>query len=70
MRNLSSIEIIVFILTIVGGINWGLVGAFQFDLVAFLLGEMSSFSRAVYSVVGIASVWSFIVLTSASKEDN
>lgn len=44
------------ILVIVGGLNWGLVGLFQFDLVAFLLGQMSMLSRAVYSLVGFAAV--------------
>ena len=48
---------ICLILMIVGGINWGLVGLFQFDFVGWLLGGSASLlSRAVYTVVGIAAL--------------
>ena len=43
-------------LLIVGGVNWGLVGAFQFDLVAKFLGPMSTASRVVYMLVGVAGL--------------
>lgn len=44
------------ILTIIGGINWGLVGAFDFDLVAFLFGPMSVLSRIVYILIGFSAL--------------
>ena len=44
------------ILVIIGALNWGLVGAFNFDLVAFLFGEMSILSRIIYIIVGIAAI--------------
>lgn len=44
------------ILTIIGGINWGLVGAFDFDLVAFLFGPMSVLSRIVYILIGLSAL--------------
>ena len=44
------------ILTIIGGLNWGLVGLFGFDLVAFLFGSMSVLSRIVYILVGASAV--------------
>jgi hypothetical protein len=53
MRALDSIALI---LLIVGGLNWGLVGAFQFDLVATLFGEASALSRLVYVLVGLSAV--------------
>ena len=44
--------------TIIGAINWALVGVFQFDLVAWLFGGQGSlFSRIVYTVVGLAGLW-------------
>ena len=47
------------ILMIVGGINWGLVGLFQFDLVGWLLGGSSSiWSRIVFTLVGVAAICS------------
>lgn len=53
----SAIKWIAWVLAVVGALNWGLVGAFQFDLVATLLGGMySTASRIVYSLVGISAV--------------
>ena len=49
---------LALILSIVGCLNWGLVGIFQFDLVAWLFGGQGSlFSRIVYTVVGLAGLW-------------
>lgn len=44
-------------IAIIGAINWGLIGFFQFDLVAFLFGEMTLFSRIVYGIVGISGLY-------------
>ena len=50
-------KIALFIL-LIGGINWGLVGLFEFDLVAWLFGGQGSlFSRLVYTLVGLAGLW-------------
>lgn len=53
---MNWISRIILTLVIIGGINWGLVGAFNFDLVAFLFGPMSWLSRIIYIVVGIAAI--------------
>lgn len=46
------------LLVIIGALNWGLIGLFQFDLVAALLGgQVSAFSRIVYTVVGLAGIY-------------
>ena len=45
-----------FVLTIIGGINWGLVGLFSFDLLAYLFGAMSILSRIVYTLVAISAI--------------
>lgn len=56
---------IALFLVIVGALNWLLVGLFQFDLVATIFGGQQSFlSRAVYSLVGIAGLWSIKMLFS------
>ena len=47
-------------LVIIGALNWGLVGLFQFDLVAALFGAMSLVSRAIYAIVGAAGVMMLI----------
>ena len=46
---MKSMDVIVALLLVVGGLNWGLVGLFNFDLVATLFGNMSAVSRLVYS---------------------
>ena len=50
-------------LVIIGAINWGLVGLFQFDLIAFLFGGQASLlSRVLYTIVGAAGLWSISLL--------
>ena len=54
---MSLIQRIALILTVLGAINWGLIGFFQFDLVAFLFGGQDAIiSRVVYALVGIAGL--------------
>jgi len=70
MRNLKKerfsammiIDRIALILNIIGGINWGLVGIFKFDLVAYLFGDGTALSRIVYILVGIAALWCISLL--------
>lgn len=52
---MRTLDIATAVLVIVGGLNWGLVGLFGFDLVATLFGDMSVASRAVYVLVGLAA---------------
>jgi len=59
---------IVVILVIVGGLNWGLVGAFNYDLVAAIFGTMTVASRVVYVLVGLSALWMLIwKIKKASK---
>jgi len=54
---------ISLVVTIIGGINWLLVGLFRFDLVAYLFGgQAATVSRIVYTLVGIASLWCISLL--------
>ena len=46
-------------LVIIGAINWGLIGIFKFDLVAFLFGSMSWLSRIIYTLVGLSGLYVF-----------
>lgn len=54
---MRTLDIIALVLVIIGAINWGLIGFFQFDLVAALFGSMSAVSRVVYALVGIAGLY-------------
>ena len=54
---------IPLILTIVGGLNWGLVSLFRFDLVAWLFGSSAALgSRIIYGLVGLGALWSISLL--------
>lgn len=55
--SMSAIDWIAMALLIIGGINWGLIGLFEFDLVATLFGDMSQISRLVYVVVGLSALY-------------
>ena len=57
------IDRIALILSIIGGLNWGLVGIFQFDLVAWIGGGQSGIiSRIIYIIVGLAAIWCISLL--------
>ena len=64
---MKIINIIALLLVIIGAINWGLVGLFEFNLVDFLFGVGSILSRIIYSLVGIAGLWC-IALFSKIKD--
>lgn len=57
-------------LTIIGAINWGLIGFFNFNLVAFLFGSMSWISRIIYALVGLSGLYllSFYGIVCADDE--
>ena len=55
--NSKFLDYIALIITIIGAINWGLIGFFKFDLVAWLFGNMSLLSRIVYALVGICGLY-------------
>lgn len=68
MKNLTVVDYIALVLVIVGGLNWGLVGIFNFDLVATLFGDMSLLSRIVYALVGASAVYVLVVLRSLMRK--
>lgn len=54
---------IALILAIIGGLNWGLVGLFRFDLVAYICGgQTATVSRVIYTLVGLAAIWCISLL--------
>ena len=60
---------IALLLTIVGALNWGTIGIFQFDMVAFLFGGQDALlSRVVYSLVALAGVWCISLLFRDREE--
>ncbi|WP_092995440.1 DUF378 domain-containing protein [Thiohalomonas denitrificans] len=57
MAKFNTWDWVALVLLIVGGLNWGLIGIFGFDLVAAIFGEMSFLSRLVYTLVGLSAVY-------------
>ena len=61
---------IALILTIIGGVNWGLIGIFQFDLVAWIFGGQNAIvSRIIYTLVALAAVWCISLLFSTRVDE-
>ena len=60
---MKIINNIALILNIIGGINWGFIGLFKFDLVAWICGGQDSvFARIIYCIVGLAAIWCISLL--------
>ena len=64
---MKALNVVTLVLLIVGGLNWGLVGLFGFDLVATIFGEMSMLSRIVYVLVGVSAVLQILPLIKGDQ---
>ena len=54
---MKGLDYTLLTLVIIGAVNWGLIGFFQFDLVAFIFGNMSWLSRIIYALVGLSCLY-------------
>ena len=62
-------DTLALILSIIGSLNWGLVGIFKFDLVAWIFGGQASvISRIIYTVVGLAGRWCITLLFRRNRD--
>ncbi len=66
---MKLLNILTLVLVIVGGLNWGLVGLLNFDLVATIFGAGSMLSRIVYILVGASALWQLVPLSAALRSD-
>ena len=70
MRNektLKTIDVIAWSLLTIGGLNWGLVGIFGFNLVAAIFGDMSILSRLVFTLVGLSAIYEVFGIKSIAN---
>ena len=65
MKKMNTLNWLVRILVIIGGLNWGLIGFFNLDLVATIFGEMTALSRVIYALVGLSALY---MIFSAKKD--
>ena len=70
MKKLNILDWIALILLIVGGLNWGLVGAFNFDLVAKIFGYSSLLANIVYILVGLSAIYVLAISARLSRKGN
>ena len=68
MQKLNWFDWLTLILLVVGGLNWGLVGFFGFDLVAKIFGDMAFLTRAVYALVGLSALYVLFTSGRLSKQ--
>ena len=52
-----ALDLIAFILVIIGGLNWVLVGFFNYDFVEVIFGTLSTVSKVIYSLIGLSALW-------------
>ena len=68
---MKVVDRIALILVIIGALNWGSVGLFAFDCVAFICGgQLAVVSRIIYALVGIAGLWCITLLSRDSADNN
>jgi len=68
MKGLNGLDWVAVILTIVGGLNWGLVGFFNFNLVTTLLAGMPGLVNIVYDLVGVSALYLVFVAKDFSRK--
>jgi len=68
MNKLKALDLIALILVLIGALNWGLVGILKIDLVASIFGDMSTVSRVVYALVGLAAIYLAIISPKLAKK--
>lgn len=65
---MNVVKWIMYSIVLIGALNWGLIGAFDFDLISFLFGDMSALSRAIYTIVGLCAVGYFVLSIRDTRE--
>ena len=67
---MSGMDWAVWILLFIGGLNWGLVGAFNYNLVDSIFGVDSAIGRVIYVLVGLAALWSLFSMFMKGNKDS
>ena len=68
MNNLNILDKTAIILVVVGGLNWLLVGLFNWNLVSYIFGDMSTLSRLIYDVVGLAALYMVVAMPKYARK--
>ncbi len=68
MKKLTGLDRLALILVIIGGLNWGLVGLFSFNVVAAIFGAVSIVAKIIYVLVGLAALYILFTLGKLAKK--
>jgi len=68
MNKLTVLDLAAFILVVVGGLNWLLVGLFSWNLVSYIFGDMSALSKVVYDLVGLAALYMAVMMSKYARK--
>jgi len=68
VRSLNIIDWIAILLLIVGGLNWGLMGILELNLISKFFGEMSNITRIIYILVGLSSLYLLLTIGKLSRK--
>lgn len=66
----NAVDWIAYVLVLVGALNWGLVGLFEFNLVETLFGDMTTLARIVYSLVGVSALYLVLTVGKLAKAND
>lgn len=65
---MGTLDYIAFILVVVGGLNWGLIGFLDYDIVAAIFGDMSTLTRIVYDLVGLSALYMIFMFSKTDSQ--
>ena len=68
MNKLGILDKLALIILVIGGLNWGLVGIFNLDLVEVIFGDMTVIARVIYAVVGLSAIYVLLLTGKLRKE--
>lgn len=68
MKKFNLLDWVAIVLVIIGGLNWGLVGVFQLDLISSIFGDMTMLSRTIYGLVGLSALYMVWLVMAMQSE--
>lgn len=68
MKNLMILDWVAITLVVIGGINWGLVGLFNTNLVGVIFGDLTIVSRIIYTLVALSAIYLIIIAPKLSRK--
>ena len=64
---MRTLDVIACVILIIGGLNWGLIGFFDFNLISMIFGEMTALTRLIYCLIGLSGLYTIFQWKSMQK---